>query len=143
MGKTPAPPPGALAPTGDSAPRSSLARLGRRPTPAETTAFLADKRDDRREKLIDRCLDDKDFAAYWALRWGSILRNSQLAGSEAAGYAFHNRLRDMIARNPPFDAFVPGAVAPSGQWQDAPAANSAFQMRDPTETPPGAPRPRS
>ena len=80
--------------------------------------------------MIDRCLEDRDYAAYWALRWGSILRNSQLAGSEAAAYAFHDWLRDMIAQNRPYDEFVRGVVAASGEWQDAPAINWFWQMRD-------------
>ncbi len=57
----------------------------------------ADKRPDRRNVLIDRLLDSPDYAAYFALRWGSILRNASLAGSEQAAYAFHEWIRDMIA----------------------------------------------
>jgi hypothetical protein len=124
-----------LAPSGlcgDSAfvRRLYLDLLGRLPTPAEARAFLADKRPDRRARLIDHCLDDRDYAAYWALRWGSILRNSQLAGSEAAAYAFHDWLKDMIGRNRPYDEFVRGIVAAAGEWQDAPAINWFWQMRD-------------
>jgi hypothetical protein len=110
--------------------RLSLDLLGRLPTPAEVRAFLADRRPDRRTKLIDRCLDDPDYAAYWALRWGSILRNSQLAGSEAAAYAFHDWLKDMIGRNRPYDQLVRGVVAAAGEWQEAPAINWYWQMRD-------------
>jgi hypothetical protein len=110
--------------------RLYLDLLGRLPTPAEARAFLADKRPARRAKLIDRCLEDRDYAAYWALRWGSILRNSQLAGSEAAAYAFHDWLKDMIGRNRPYDELVRGVVAAAGEWQDAPAINWLWQMRD-------------
>jgi hypothetical protein len=110
--------------------RVYLDLCGKLPSPAEVRTFLVDKRPDRRAKLIDRCLDDRDYAAYWALRWGSILRNSQLAGSEAAAYAFHNWLRDMIARNRPYDELVRGVVAAAGEWQDAPAINWYWQMRD-------------
>ena len=35
-------------------------------------------------KLIDRLLDSPDYPAYFALRWGSILRNSNLAGADQA-----------------------------------------------------------
>jgi hypothetical protein len=110
--------------------RVYLDLLGRLPTPYEARAFLADARADKRAKLIDRCLDDKDYAAYWALRWGSILRNSQLAGSEAAAYAFHDWIKDMVGRNRPYDEFVRGVVAASGEWQEAPAINWFWQMRD-------------
>src|SRR5207248_425202 len=81
-------------------------------------------------RLIDRLLEDKDYPAYFALRWGSILRNSQLAGAEQAAYAFHEWIRDMIARNRPYDEFVRGVVAAAGEWQEAPAVNWYWQMRD-------------
>jgi hypothetical protein len=110
--------------------RVSLDLCGRLPTVDEARAFLADKCPDKRAKLIDRLLDDKDYAAYWAMRWGSILRNSQLAGSEAAAYAFHNWLKDMIGRNRPYDELVRGVVAAAGEWPDAPAINWYWQMRD-------------
>jgi hypothetical protein len=110
--------------------RLYLDLCGKLPAPDAVRAFLDDKRPDRRARLIDRCLDDPDYSAYWALRWGSILRNSQLAGSEAAAYAFHDWLRDKIARNRPYDELVRGVVAAAGEWQDAPAINWFWQMRD-------------
>ena len=64
------------------------------------------------------------------MRWGNILRNASLAGSEQAAYAFHEWIRDNIARNRPYDEFVRGVVAAAGEWQDAPAVNWYWQMRD-------------
>jgi hypothetical protein len=122
--------PSELCSDGEFIRRVTLDLCGRLPTADETRTFLADKTADRRAKLIDRCLDDRDYAAYFALRWGSILRNSQLAGSNAAAYAFHDWLRDMIGRNRPYDELVRGVVAASGEWEDAPAINWYWQMRD-------------
>jgi hypothetical protein len=110
--------------------RVHLDLCGRLPTPDEVRAFLADQRPDRRAQLIDRLLDGPDYPAYFALRWGSILRNASLAGSEQAAYAFHEWIRDMIARNRPYDEFVRGIVAVAGEWQEAPAVNWYWQMRD-------------
>jgi hypothetical protein len=110
--------------------RVYLDLCGKLPTPAQVRAFLADRHADKRAQLIDRCLDDKDYAAYFALRWGSILRNASLAGAEQAAYAFHDWIRDMIARNRPYDEFVRGIVAAAGEWQEAPAINWYWQMRD-------------
>ncbi|MBM4072383.1 MAG: DUF1553 domain-containing protein [Planctomycetes bacterium] len=110
--------------------RVYLDLCGRLPTPDEVRAFLADKTGDKRSRLIDTCLDDRDYAAYTALRWGSILRNASLAGAEQAAYAFHDWIRDMVARNRPYDEFVRGIVAAAGEWQDAPAVNWYWQMRD-------------
>jgi hypothetical protein len=110
--------------------RVHLDLCGRLPTPDEVRAFLADTQANRRAKLIDRLLDSPDYPAFFALRRGSILRNASLAGSEQAAYAFHEWIRDMIARNRPYDEFVRGIVAAAGEWQDAPAVNWYWQMRD-------------
>ena len=83
--------------------------------------FLADSRPRSGPSLIDRLLDSPDYAAFFAMRWGVILRNSRLAGADQATYAFHNWLKDLIARNRPYDEFVRGVVAAAGEWQDAPA----------------------
>jgi hypothetical protein len=110
--------------------RVRLDLCGKLPTRDEVRAFLADRDRDKRAKLIDRCLDDKDYAAFFAMRWGTILRNASLAGAEQAGYAFNDWLRDLIARNRPYDELVRGVVAASGEWTDAPAVNWFWQMRD-------------
>jgi hypothetical protein len=110
--------------------RVTLDLCGRLPTIEETKAFLADGPADKRAKLIDRLLDSPDYASFLAMRWGTILRNASLAGSEQAAYAFHDWIRDMVARNRPYDEFVRGIVAVSGEWQEAPAVNWYWQMRD-------------
>ena len=110
--------------------RVTVDLCGRLPTAAEVRVFLADKSPEKRTKLVDRLLDSPDYPAYFALRWGAILRNSNLAGADQAAYAFHNWIKDMIARNRPYDEFVRGIVAAAGEWQDAPAINWYWQNRD-------------
>jgi hypothetical protein len=110
--------------------RVTVDLCGRLPTAEEARAFLADGRADKRARLIDRLLDSPDYPAYFALRWGSILRNSNLAGANQAAYAFHDWIKDQVARNRPYDEFVRGIVAAAGEWQDAPAVNWYWQMRD-------------
>jgi hypothetical protein len=122
--------PSGLCTDGEFIRRVTLDLCGKLPTPEDVRAFLADDRSDKRARLIDRCLEDKDYAAFFAMRWGSILRNAQLAGAEQAAYAFHEWLKDMIGRNRPYDEFVRGIVAAAGEWQEAPAVNWYWQMRD-------------
>ncbi len=110
--------------------RVTLDLCGRLPTVDETRAFLADMGSDKRDRAIEQLLASPDYPAYFALKWGSILRNSSLAGADRAAYAFHNWLKDMIARNRPYDEFVRGIVAASGEWPDAPAINWFWQSRD-------------
>jgi hypothetical protein len=111
--------------------RVVLDLCGKLPSADNVRAFLADQRPDKRARLIDRCLTDKDYAAYFALRWGSLLRNAaKQDGSAPAAYAFHEWIRDMIARNRPYDEFVRGILTAAGEWQDAAAINWYWQMRD-------------
>jgi hypothetical protein len=110
--------------------RVTLDLCGRLPTVEEVRGFLDDSSGDKRRRAIDRLLDSPDYAGYSALRWGVILRNSNLAGSEQAAYAFHNWLKEMVAANRPYDEMVRGIVAASGEWQDAPAINWYWQSRD-------------
>ncbi len=110
--------------------RVTIDLCGRLPTVAEVKAFADDKAADKRAKVIDKLLDSADYPAYFALKWGSILRNSNLAGADQAAVAFHNWLKDQLARNRPYDEFVRGIVAAAGEWQDAPAINWLWQNRD-------------
>src|SRR5487761_1808555 len=110
--------------------RVTIDLCGRLPTVAETKAFLAGGPPNKRQALVDRLLASPDYPAYFALRWGSILRNSQLAGADQAAYAFHDWIKSLIARNRPYDELVRGVVAAAGEWQDAPAVNWYWQMRD-------------
>jgi hypothetical protein len=110
--------------------RVTVDLCGRIPTADETRAYLADKSPGKRDALVDRLLASPDYPAYFALKWGSILRNSQLAGASEAAYAFHQWIKDMIAQNRPYDEFVRGVVAAAGEWQEAPAINWYWQMRD-------------
>lgn len=110
--------------------RLTVDLCGRLPTAIEIRTFLEDQSSDKRAKLIDKLLDSPDYPAYFAMKWGSILRNSNLAGADQAAVAFHLWLKDMIARNRPYDEFVRGIVAAAGEWQDAPAVNWLWQNRD-------------
>lgn len=110
--------------------RLTIDLCGRLPTTDETRAFLASNDPNKRQQLIDKLLDSPDYAAYFAMRWGTILRNSQLAGSNKASYAFHNWIKEMLSKNRPYSDFVRGIVAASGEWQDAPAINWYWQSRD-------------
>src|SRR5207237_7736655 len=108
--------------------RVTVDLCGRLPTADEARASLADTAADKRAKLIDRLLDSPDYAEYFAMRWGSILRNSNLAGANQAAYAFHDWIKDQVARDRPYDEFVRGVVAAAGERQGAPAVNCYWQM---------------
>ena len=110
--------------------RVTLDLCGRLPTSDEVRTFLNDATPTKRDAAVDRLLESPDYPAFFALRWSSILRNSDLAGANRAAYAFHNWIKDQVARNVPYDEFARGVIAASGEWQDAPPINRYWQMRD-------------
>lgn len=110
--------------------RVTIDLCGRLPTANEAREFLTQNSANKRSELIERLLSSPDYPAYFAMRWGAILRNSRLAGADQAAYAFHNWIKDLIARNRPYDELVRGVVAAAGEWQDSPAINWYWQMRD-------------
>jgi hypothetical protein len=67
--------------------RVTVDLCGRLPTVDEAKAFLADTSSNKRQEAIDRLLDSPDYPAYFAMRWGAILRNSRLAGADQAAHA--------------------------------------------------------
>lgn len=110
--------------------RVTLDLCGRLPTSDEVRSFLNDATPTKREAAVDRLLESPDYPAFFALRWGSILRNSNLAGADRASYAFNNWIKDQVARNVPYDEFTRGVIAAAGEWQDSPPINRYWQMRD-------------
>ena len=57
--------------------RAYLDAIGRLPTPAEVSSFLADRDAKKREKLVDTLLEDPLFADFWALKWADVLRSNR------------------------------------------------------------------
>ncbi|MBT5908156.1 MAG: DUF1549 domain-containing protein [Opitutae bacterium] len=102
--------------------RVSIDIGGRLPTPEEAKAFLADKDENKRDKLIDRLLASTDYANFFANKWSSLLRNKRTKTSYQRGnYAFHAWVRDSLHQNKPYDQFVREVVAASGEMLHNPA----------------------
>jgi len=109
---------------------------GTLPTIEQARAFLADKSPDKRATLIDRLLDSEEFADYWALRWGDLLRIKSEYPSNLwpnAVQAYHHWIRDSIRRNKPYDRFARELLVSSGSNFRDPAVNfyRAFPKRTP------------
>ncbi len=122
LGVIPSPP----ADDGEFIRRASLDICGTLPTPAETTAYVADSRPDKRARLIDRLLDRPEYASYFALKWADILRNRGRGYStsrQREGTAlFAGWIRDSIADNMPYDRFVGTILTASGSQETNPPA---------------------
>ena len=67
--------------------------------------------------MIDRLLDRPEFADYWAMRWGDILRIKAEFPVNLwpnAAQAYHRWVRASIAENKPYDQFARELLTSSG-----------------------------
>jgi hypothetical protein len=103
--------------------RVSLDVIGTLPTPEEARTFLKDMRPDRRARLVDTLLARPEFADYWALQWADLLRvDRQVLGPKRA-YAYHQWIRDAVARNVPLDQFARELLTAEGPSAEVPATS--------------------
>lgn len=102
--------------------RVHLDLVGTLPTPAVVRAFLADERDDKRDRLIDELLQSPGFADVQAMSWAEVLR-VDAERMEAKGAALLTSwLRDAFAAGRPFDQIVTDLLTADGPtFTDAPA----------------------
>jgi len=116
--------------------RVHLDVIGTLPEPREVRAFLQNRRPGKRAALIDALLEREEFADYWALKWGDILRvkaefpiNLWPNGVQA----YHRWIRDAIRDNTPYDRIARELLTSSGSNFRVPPVNfyRAVQGKEP------------
>ena len=95
--------------------RAYLDTLGRLPRTDEAVAFLDDADPDKRIKLVDRLVDQPEFAGFWTLRWGDILRSNSKKLNATGVYKFRRWIYDSIYNDKPLDQFAEGTLNCFGQ----------------------------
>lgn len=113
--------------------RVSIDTIGTLPTADEARTFLSDTDPQKRSKLIDRLLARPEFADYWALRWGDVLRVDSAAITQKGAYVFHHWLRDAVADNMPYDQLVRAIVTAQGDSTLFGPANLYRAVKTPEE----------
>src|SRR4051812_25902408 len=66
--------------------------IGVLPEPGEAGRFLADTNADKRGKLIDALVERPEFAEFWALKWGDLLRIRNVKVSNSGVHKFNRWL---------------------------------------------------
>ncbi len=96
--------------------RAFLDAIGTLPTPEEVREFLADPSPNKRSAWIDKILARTEYADFWAVKWGDLLRNQRKGqrDHQRGTYAFHAWIRNALATNMPYDRFVRGIIAAQG-----------------------------
>src|SRR5207247_10623923 len=97
--------------------------IGTLPTADEARRFLADKRPDRRARLVDELLERPEFADFWALQWADLLRVDRQTLGPKRAYAYYPSIRSGLAANRPLDQFARELLTTPGGQADAAPAN--------------------
>jgi hypothetical protein len=98
--------------------RAYLDVIGKLPTVKESREFIQDPdTKNKRRTLIDRLLARDEFADYWAMKWGDILRIKAEFPVNLwpnAAQAYHHWVYASIAQNKPYDKFAREMLTSSG-----------------------------
>ncbi len=116
--------------------RASLVLTGRLPSWQEAEAFLADKAEDKRDKLIDRLMSSDAFVDFQVLKWGDLLRIKAEFPSNIwpnGVQAYTRWVREQVRANRPYDEMIYELLTSTGSNYRDPAVNfyRAFQKREP------------
>lgn len=97
--------------------RAYLDVIGTLPTAAEARSFIKDSDKNKRQALIDRLLERDEFADYWSMKWGDVLRIKAEFPVNLwpnAAQAYHRWVRASIVEDKPYDQFVREMLTSSG-----------------------------
>jgi hypothetical protein len=127
-------PPSKICDDGTFIRRVSIDVAGKLPTRERVDAFLADKSADKRSKYIDELLASTDYADFFAMKWSSILRNKRRDATYVHGtFRFHSWIRQNMHQNTPYDEFVRGVIAASGDMRHNPPVAWHREVTKPEE----------
>ena len=98
--------------------RAYLDVIGTLPTAQEAKQFIEDPDTaNKRTALIDRLLKRPEFADYWSMKWGDVLRikaEFPINLWPNAAQAYHRWVRASIEANQPYDEFARELLTSSG-----------------------------
>jgi hypothetical protein len=132
-------PPSGLASDQEFLRRVHLDVTGLLPTVEQARSFLADPSPGKRHALIDRLLTSAEFADYWSLKWGDLLRIKSeypVRLWPKAVAAYYQWVHQSIAENKPYDRFARELLTATGSnFRDGPANFvRAVPSKDPRTT---------
>jgi hypothetical protein len=95
--------PSGLADDSEFVRRVYLDVIGTLPTADETRRFLADRRPDRRARLVDELLGRPEYADYWSMKWADLLRVDRATLGYRDAFNYYMWIHDSLAANKPVD----------------------------------------
>jgi hypothetical protein len=94
--------------------RVSFDLTGTPPTSERIKTFLADHSSDKREKLVDELLASPEYADFWTLKWGDLLRSNRQNLGDKGMWSFTNWIHTQFEQNSPIDRFVHELITAQG-----------------------------
>ncbi|MEQ9411154.1 MAG: DUF1549 and DUF1553 domain-containing protein [Fuerstiella sp.] len=94
--------------------RATTDICGRIPRSQETVEFLADESTDKRSRLVDRLLQEPDFADHWANKWMDLLRPNPYRVGIKAVLNYDQWIRERFHQRMPWDQFVRELITARG-----------------------------
>ena len=116
--------------------RAYLDVIGTLPTAQEARTFILDNDPNKRSALIDHLLQRDEFADYWAMKWGDLLRvkaEFPINLWPNAVQTYHRWIRTSIKKNMPYNKIVRELLVSSGSNFRVPQVNfyRAMQSKEP------------
>ena len=113
--------------------RASLDIIGTLPSSDEVQNYESDQSASKQTALIDTLLDRPEYADYWALKWGDLLRNSRSAIGEKPMWSLRNWIAESLRQNLPYNRFVHELITASGSAFTSGPANYYRVATTPSE----------
>ncbi|TWT61036.1 DUF1549 domain-containing protein [Rubinisphaera italica] len=105
--------------------------VGQLPSPEQYTAFLQNQDPDKRSKVIDELIEQKEFTELWVSKWAEwLMMRSSNQVSYKSIILYYNWLAEQIADNVPLDQMVRELLTSSGGTFSEPATNYYELERD-------------
>jgi hypothetical protein len=105
------------------------------PGPEAVRAFLNDPTPSRqkRMKVVDALLASPDYVENWTNKWADMLSVNRKFLGERGAWKFRGWIREQVAANRPYNAFVAEIITASGAAYEQPAASYWRVARDPDQ----------
>lgn len=104
--------------------RITIDITGQLPTEEEYSQFVNDVAPQKRQELIDRLLERKEFSEIWAMKFAQLLMiKSTINVSYKSAFLYNQWLTDKFARNVPIDEMVRELFGSTGGTFSNPATN--------------------
>ena len=113
--------------------RVFLDAIGRLPTAEEVLQYFNDSAPDKRHALVNRVLEQPEYADFWANKWADLLRPNPYRVGIKTTYSLDAWIRDAFRKNLPHDQFARQLVTAQGStWRNG--ATTIFRdRREPEE----------